>query len=125
MLEKKATFAERIKDFRHQNNLTLDELSKKIGKPAQTLNRYELGQRVPKVDIANDIAGKIGVSALWLQGYDVPQASDEKPTAPELSAEEQEAVSLLAGLDPAAKAHALQLLRSLAALQGKEPGSRE
>ena len=42
----------------------------------------------------------------------------------ELSAEEKEAVKLFAGLDPAAKAHAMQLLRSLAALQGKDSDSR-
>ena len=47
------------------------------GIPAQTLNRYELGQRVPKIDTAVKIAEAIGINPLWLQGYDVPEVLEE------------------------------------------------
>lgn len=55
------------------HNITLKELEKITGVPAQTLNRYELGQRIPKVDKAGEIANLLRVDSLWLQGYDVPE----------------------------------------------------
>lgn len=77
-----STFAERLKAYIKENdNITYEELSKKTNIPAQTLNRYALGKRVPKVDQATDIALKLGVNPLWLQGFDVPEylkENDEK-----------------------------------------------
>ncbi len=77
-MEKISTFAERLKTYREENKLTLKDLEQKTGVPAQTLNRYELGQRIPKVNKANEIAKRLGVNALWLQGFDVPQEPDEE-----------------------------------------------
>ena len=51
-------------------------MEKLTGVPAQTLNRYELAQRTPKIDMANDLAKKLGVSSLWLMGYDVPESEN-------------------------------------------------
>lgn len=67
-------FATRLKEYRDAHDITLLELEKITGVPAQTLNRYELKQRVPKIDVANTIAEKLGVDALWLQGYDTQEA---------------------------------------------------
>jgi repressor LexA len=67
------SFAKRLKSYRDDHSLSLAELEKITGVPAQTLNRYELGQRVPKIDVATAIAGKLNLNPLWLQGYDVPQ----------------------------------------------------
>ena len=72
-----STFADRLKEYREQKRLTLSELEALSHTPAQTLNRYELGQRVPKVDTAVKIAEELGISPLWLQGYDVPM--DREP----------------------------------------------
>lgn len=66
-----ATFSERIKEYRVANNLTLAELAQKVNLPAQTINRYELAQRIPKIDTALEIADILCVNPLWLQGYDV------------------------------------------------------
>lgn len=70
----KHTLAERIKEYRTMERLSLAELSEKTGIPPQTLNRYELGQRVPKVDAAAEMAERLHINPLWLQGYDVPMA---------------------------------------------------
>lgn len=70
-MKKVSTFAERLKVYRRESGRTLRELELVTGVPAQTLNRYELGKRVPKVDVAGKIASLLGVDALWLQGYDV------------------------------------------------------
>lgn len=74
-----ATFAERLAEYRTIRDITLEQLSKETDLPAQTLNRYELGQRIPKVDVANDIAAKVNVNPLWLQGYDVDMAEIHRP----------------------------------------------
>lgn len=65
------TFGNRLLEYRLENSLSLSDLSKKVGIPAQTLNRYELGQRTPKVDIAIKIAENLNIDPLWLQGYEV------------------------------------------------------
>lgn len=76
-MKKISTFADRLKAYRDENNTTLKDLEKITGVPAQTLNRYELGQRIPKVDKAGEIAELLGVSSLWLQGYNVPMKPPE------------------------------------------------
>lgn len=67
-----SSIASRIREYRERENLTLAEMAQITGVPAQTLNRYELGKRAPKIDVAVQIAEKISVNPLWLQGYDVP-----------------------------------------------------
>lgn len=71
-MDQVSSISNRIKEYREIEGMTLSDLSKKTGVPAQTLNRYELGRRVPKLDIAVQIAEAIQVNPLWLQGYDVP-----------------------------------------------------
>ena len=46
-----ATFAERLKELRNAENLTLEDLSNRVGFPCQTLSRWERGERIPKIDI--------------------------------------------------------------------------
>lgn len=67
-----SSIASRIREYREREDLTLAEMAQKTGVPAQTLNRYELGKRAPKIDVAVQIAERLGVNPLWLQGYDVP-----------------------------------------------------
>ena len=71
-VERVSNVAQRLKEYRDDYGLTLSELSEKCKIPAQTLNRYELGQRKPKIDTAVKIAEALNVSPLWLQGYAVP-----------------------------------------------------
>ena len=82
-MDRVSTISKRLKDYRSETNKTLADLSRITGIPAQTLNRYELGQRIPKIDAAVKIAEAIGVNPLWLQGYDVekevPPAQGETP----------------------------------------------
>lgn len=70
----------RLKEYRDLYDLTLADLEKRIAIPAQTINRYELQQRIPKVDVAVEIADKLDINPLWLQGYDVPMNKTEKKT---------------------------------------------
>ena len=70
-MERTASFASRIREYRIRNGLTLQQLADKIHVPPQTINRYERGERVPKIDIAMSIADMLKLNPLWLQGYDV------------------------------------------------------
>lgn len=67
----------RIKEYRDMNNLTLADMERLTNIPAQTLNRYELRQRIPKIDVANQIAESLKVNPLWLQGYDEPMVEPD------------------------------------------------
>ena len=70
-MEVKSSFGSRLKEIRNNRNLTLDEFSKVVAIPAQTLNRYELGQRTPKMDVVFALAEKLQVNPVWLSGHEV------------------------------------------------------
>lgn len=70
-MKRVSDFASRLKEYREQFGLTQLDMSKQCGIPYQTLSRYELRQRIPKVDTAVEIAEALGINPLWLQGYDV------------------------------------------------------
>ena len=61
-------FAQRLKELRSEGNYTLEEFSKILDVPAQTINRYELDQRTPKIDTVDQIANKLNVSSDYLLG---------------------------------------------------------
>lgn len=71
-MERISNIAQRLKEYRELFGLTLSDVSKKCKIPMQTLSRYELEQRVPKIDTAVEIAESLGINPLWLQGYNVP-----------------------------------------------------
>lgn len=70
-MKRVSTFSNRLAELRRMKGWTLEEMGKAIQMNPQTLNRYELGQRVPKVTDANEIADSLNVNPLWLQGYDI------------------------------------------------------
>ena len=121
------TIGSRIRARREELGLSQEELGGMLGyKSRSSINKIELDARNLTQSKIKAIADALKTTPGYIMGWpEEEQTVKKKHSAPELSAEEQEAVNLLAGLDPAARAHALQLLRSLAALQGKEPGSRE
>lgn len=74
-VERISDVSRRIKEYREKFGVTLADISTQCNIPAQTLNRYELGQRTPKIDTAVEIAEALKINPLWLQGYDVPMIS--------------------------------------------------
>lgn len=72
VVERTSNIARRLKEYRDRFGLTLSDVSRKCEIPMQTLSRYELEQRVPKIDTAVEIAESLGINPLWLQGYNVP-----------------------------------------------------
>ncbi len=71
-----STFAERLGTYMQHYKITYDNLSKITRCPAQTLNRYVLGQRIPKINDFCQIALALEIDPLWLQGFDVDSPFD-------------------------------------------------
>lgn len=65
------TFANRLKGLRIERGWTLAQMEIITGIAAQTLNRYELGQHVPKIDVIPKLSVSLNVDPMWLQGYNV------------------------------------------------------
>lgn len=97
-----ATFSTRLAQLRQERNWTLETVSKMTGHPAQTINRWERAERVPKIDVAASLAEKLNVSVLWLFGYDVPQL--ENVETPHFSKNEIDMIEKYRQLDQRGKA---------------------
>ena len=117
-----ATFAERLKELRNAENLTLEDLSNRVGFPCQTLSRWERGERIPKIDIVSQLAESLLVSPLWLIGYDVPSHTDGKGLV--LSPSEQTMLTKFRTLDTRGQSAVLTVLEhEYNAMQGDSPAS--
>lgn len=104
--------AARLKEYREGKNLSLNEMERLTGIPAQTLNRYELDQRSPKYDTAIQIAEALSVNPLWLYGYDVSET--EKLPIPETEdGQEKKAMELFNSLSDDRKGKAISYLQFL------------
>lgn len=68
-----ATFAQRIKQLREDNNLTLEEFAAIFHTFKPTIWRYEKGEREPSIDFVREVAIHFNVSMDWLAGL-----SDER-----------------------------------------------
>lgn len=97
-MKRTENIATRLKAYRTLNDMTLSDVEKATGIPAQTINRYELGQRAPKLDIAVQIADALNVNPLWLQGYDVPMNTEKAPASIEEDERMREFISLFSRL---------------------------
>ncbi len=51
-----------LKEARLKAGMTLQELAEKVGVSAAAINRYELGQRSPKIAIAKRISEVLGLN---------------------------------------------------------------
>lgn len=72
-MEQESSFGARLRGLMEERGLSYEQLGALLGRNPQTLNRYALGQREPKIGTAAAIARAFGVDPLWLQGYDVPR----------------------------------------------------
>lgn len=70
---KPTSFGERLRQIRKERGETQDEFALIIETSKQVLSRYESGQRIPKISLAEKYAKALGVSVDYLMGKDVPQ----------------------------------------------------
>ncbi len=79
-MEKQETLGQRLRQIMDERGLKYGAFGKLLDMRPQTLNRYVLDQRDPKAEVIIEMAGKLGVDALWLLGYDVPRERPANPT---------------------------------------------
>lgn len=60
----------RLREVRYRTNLTLSSYSRMIGIPSDTLRKYEVGEREPKLKTWEKLANFWEVSVPYLQGLD-------------------------------------------------------
>ncbi|BDF71733.1 LexA repressor 1 [Oscillospiraceae bacterium] len=68
-----SSFGARLRALMEERGWSYEQLGAELGMNPQTLNRYVLGQREPKIGTATAMAMALEVDPLWLQGYDVPR----------------------------------------------------
>lgn len=59
----------RLRQLREKTNLTLSAYSRMIGMPSDTLRKYEVGEREPKLKTWEKLASFWEVSVPYLQGF--------------------------------------------------------
>lgn len=119
-MERITTIATRLKEYRDIYNLTLADMEKLTRIPAQTINRYELGQRIPKIDVAISIAESLSINPLWLQGYKVPMEGEKPTKNSELSKTKQAIIEKIMALDDLQVETLNQIVDSILQLREKE-----
>lgn len=70
---KPTNFGERLRQIRKERGETQEEFAARIGTSKQVLSRYESGQRIPKISLAEKYAQALSVSVDYLMGKDAPQ----------------------------------------------------
>lgn len=86
-MTRNGNFADRMKEIMEERNYSYAKLGELLNMNPQTLNRYVLGSRIPKADVAVEIAKTLGVEPLWLLGFDVPKSSPQTPVVPQDTSE--------------------------------------
>ena len=114
-----ATTSSRIKEAMYAAGKTPADLARDTGLNKSTLSRYLSGAIEPKQHAIAKLASVLGVSEMWLWGYDVPMA--KKESAPDngsgLSKAKQE---LLALAENCSEEEAERLLQVMELILGKK-----
>lgn len=74
-------FLNRLVSAMKASDMRQVDLSKLSGIPKGQLSQYMTGKYVPKKSTMKRIADTLGVSELWLMGYDVPMTVEVDPEA--------------------------------------------
>lgn len=79
-MEHRTTLGARLRQLMEERELNYERFGQLLDMRPQTLNRYVLGQREPKAKAVTEMAMKLEVDPLWLQGYDVPREPRRQPS---------------------------------------------
>ena len=71
------SFGARLRQIRKELGETQDEFAARIGTSKQVLSRYESGQRIPKISLAEKYSKALGVSVDYLMGECVQETAFE------------------------------------------------
>lgn len=120
-MEQVSTFGARLRVLMTEQGETYLSLAQRLHMNPQTLNRYVLEQRSPKVTSAAAIAGALGVNPLWLQGYDVPRQAGLPPEVPAIPPRPEHLVPILGTIRAGVPALAQQDVQGYAPADVPDP----
>lgn len=120
-MEQVSTFGARLRTLMKEQGETYLSLAQRLNMNPQTLNRYVLGQRNPKVNTAAAIAGVLGVNPLWFQGYDAPKYSTLPPQVPAIRPKPEALVPILGSIRAGMPALAQQDIQGYAPADVPDP----
>jgi len=123
---------QRIRYFRRNHKMTLDQLGEKVGRPAPYLSLVENGKREPRIGLINDLAAALDVSAVELLASEAPSRRADLEVRLERAQQHPAYAALgLAHLKPSAKIpdvaieHILALFDELQGAPGRTIVTRE
>ena len=89
------------------------DLAKETGIDKGSISHYVSGRYEPKQEAVNKLAIALGVSEMWLWGYDVPMEREKEisPAKPELTEGEKMMLELFRRIPEDRQSEALELLR--------------
>ena len=70
-VKKIATFQERLIEALRVKEMTQSELGVAVGMSRSGINKYVKGRALPPLDRVRAMSDALGVSEIWLLGYDV------------------------------------------------------
>ena len=94
---KTSSTAERLQEAMQSANMKQADLARATGLSKGGISNYVTGRYEPKSDIISKLAEALGVSEMWLWGYDVPKERQIKKNSP-TEAELTEGESILLDL---------------------------
>ena len=80
----KEVFSERLKELLYQTDLTNEQFASRINITERAVNHYLSGERLPRIDIASEIAGYFNVPLDYLISEDEKMNSYTKTIVEEL-----------------------------------------
>lgn len=79
MMDKKYTFAQRLRELLDHYNIRQADLASRTGINKSSLSHYLKGDWEGKQDVIYKISSTYGVSSAWLMGVDCPMYPDDAP----------------------------------------------
>ena len=81
-MERESSLGGRLRRLMEEEGLSYEQLGERLGMNPQTLNRYVLGQREPKIGTASAMAAALGVDPLCCWATMCPVVPDSGSPSP-------------------------------------------
>ena len=109
-----ATTSQRLREAMADAKMKQADLARATGLSRGGISNYVIGRYEPKSDIISKLAKTLNCSEMWLMGYDVPKARQEKesPGEPKLTEGEKMLLDLFNRVPEDKQQLVLQMIRA-------------
>lgn len=111
---KTSTTSERLQEAMRVAQMKQADLARATGLSKGGISNYVTGRYEPKSDIVSKLAEALGVSEMWLWGYDVPmeRQKNNPPEEPKLTEGEKMLLELFRRVPEEQQTLVLQMIRA-------------